>query len=76
MMHVASGVLLGVFAWGVCLGISADFCGFLQVRRKTVSLGFQHVSYQKVINAIFVSQNGMVTECLSQSDSVLRVINE
>ena len=36
-----------------------------RVRRKTVSLGFQHVSYQKVINAIFICQNGMVTECLS-----------
>ena len=38
MSHL--GFLLGVFAW-VFLRISADFCGFLQVRRKTVSLCYR-----------------------------------
>ena len=40
MMHVASGV----FAWCLCLGVSAYFCGFLQVRRKPFRLCYLNVS--------------------------------
>ena len=39
----------GVFAWGICLGVSADFCGFLQVRRKT----FQFVAGDSFVAQTF-----------------------
>ena len=52
-IEVFSYIRLRVFAWGFCLGVSADFCVLLQA---TV-LGFSNESQQKIaISKMFIGK--------------------
>ena len=83
-MHFASGFFAwGVFAWvflridrGLCLGISAYFCGFLQVRRKTS----QFVTLKRcVFREISSNRTGCSQNCVrpvkidTYGDGILRI---